>query len=135
MKRKILIVDDDEMLCEELAEILTGEDYSVDTAFDGQKGLAAARKARYDLILLDIKMPRMNGFEFLQELKRGATTSKVLVLSANHSVNAFLGDTVDIPEDYSQKILALAEGVMNKPYDVEVLLSRIRTLLAEPRVS
>jgi DNA-binding response OmpR family regulator len=133
MSPKILIIDDDEMLCEELAEILTGKGYDVKTAFDGQKGLDAIREAPYDLVLLDIKMPQLNGLEALKEIKESKTAPKVMILSANHSVNVFLGETVDIPHDYPQQILELADGVMNKPYDVEILLARIRGLLSAPR--
>lgn len=133
MSRKILIIDDDEMLCEELAEILAGIGYKVKTVFDGREGLAAIRGSHYDLILLDLKMPRMNGIEVLKEIKQGAHAPKVIVLSANHSVNVFLGESVDMPHDYPERILQLADGVMNKPYDVDVLLSRIRGLLKTPR--
>jgi two-component system NtrC family response regulator len=133
MSPKILIIDDDEMLCEELAEILMGNGYDVKTALDGQKGLDAIREAPYDLVLLDIKMPQLNGLEALKEIKESKTAPKVMILSANHSVNVFLGETVDIPHDYPQQILELADGVMNKPYDVEILLTRIRGLLSAPR--
>lgn len=89
MSPKILIIDDDEMLCEELAEILMGNGYDVKTALDGQKGLDAIREAPYDLVLLDIKMPQLNGLEALKEIKESKTAPKVMILSANHSVNVF----------------------------------------------
>jgi DNA-binding response OmpR family regulator len=133
MSPKILIIDDDEMLCEELAEILAENGYDVETVFDGREGLNAIQKIPYDVVLLDIKMPRMNGLEAFKEIKEGKAAPKVIILSANHSVNIFLGETLDMPQDQSQQILGLADGVMNKPYDVEILLARIRGFLSEPR--
>lgn len=132
MSPKILIIDDDQMLCEELAEILAGNGYDVKTAFDGQRGLEAVRESHCDLVLLDIKMPRMNGLEAFQEIKKIKRAPKVMILSANHSVNVFFGEAVDVPQDYPRHIFELADGVMNKPYDVEVLLARIRDLLNLP---
>lgn len=134
MNPKILIIDDDEMLSEELAEILTEEGYSVKKAFDGREGLQMIRKGRYDLILLDIKMPHRNGFEVLKEVKRSKKAPKVLVLSANPLIDNLLGEATDIPQDDPQNILELADDMMNKPYDVEALLDKIRDLAGEPRL-
>lgn len=130
MNSKILIVDDDDLLCEELAEILDGAGYEVATAADGRKGLHAITHAPYDLVLLDLKMPHMDGIEALQQIKKNKTAPKVIVLSANHSVHAFLGEAVETPYDYPERTLGLADGVMNKPYDVESLLDKIRDLLS-----
>ena len=62
MKKKILIVDDDEEICEEFSEILKGQHYLVETAFDGLKASAMIVKGEYDLVILDLKLPGLSGF-------------------------------------------------------------------------
>ena len=72
MPKKILVVDDKENIREMLRDYLTEENFLVSVAENGEQALQMARESRSDLILLDIMMPRMDGYQFLQECKRAA---------------------------------------------------------------
>ncbi|MCW5895052.1 MAG: response regulator, partial [Bacteroidetes bacterium] len=75
-KRKILVVDDEDALRTVLSAELNSEGYDVGTAADGMEALDELRKGAYDLVLLDIKMPNMNGFEVLKVIKEKHTSTK-----------------------------------------------------------
>lgn len=77
---KILIVDDDETLCNMYAERLKASQYQVETASNGRKGLEMAKDYLPDLILLDIMMPKMDGYEALKELRKDEKTKKIPVI-------------------------------------------------------
>ena len=80
-QRTILLVEDEETLARALEYTLTEEGYSVLTAADGAQGLALAREARPDLLLLDVMLPKMDGFEVCRILRK-ETTLPILVLTA-----------------------------------------------------
>ncbi|MGB5444411.1 MAG: response regulator, partial [Psychromonas sp.] len=114
---KLLLIDDDSELVALLAEFLSLEDFAVDTACDGEQGLHKALSDEYDLILLDVMMPRMNGFEMLK-LLRQKSAMPVLMLTAK-------GDEID-------KILGLemgADDYLAKPFSERELIARIRAIL------
>ncbi len=69
MAKKILIIDDDKELCEEMAEILKGEGYDVSTAFDGLAGKKLIEENHYNLLLLDVKLPDINGLDILKSMR------------------------------------------------------------------
>lgn len=80
---KILIVDDDEILRGLLQLTLELEGYVVETAADGEEGLAIMRESQFDLVLLDLVMPRVDGIKFLRLLKdSGATVPPILIISS-----------------------------------------------------
>lgn len=81
-KGNILVVDDDRDICEVLTDVLKLEDYSVVVAHDGLKALDAARKSKFDAVLLDIKMPGMNGVETLKELKKISPGTPIIMITA-----------------------------------------------------
>ena len=117
MPRRILIVDDDKELCEELSEILKDAGFSADYIFDPLAGKVLLQNNVYDVLLLDIKMPRLNGFEFLKEIRDHVGRLKVFVISGNHF----------LPELLEEKQLSrLVAGVLQKPFDVDVLVEKIR---------
>lgn len=78
--RTVLIVDDDTTLCDMYTEELTAKGYEVKKAHNGVSGLSSAIKEQPDIILLDIMMPKMNGFNTLKKLKANAKTSKIPVI-------------------------------------------------------
>ena len=80
-KRKILVVDDEDALRTVLSAELNSEGYDVGTAADGVEALAELQKKNYDLALLDIKMPNMNGFEVLKVIKEKYAGTKVIMLT------------------------------------------------------
>jgi DNA-binding NtrC family response regulator len=83
LPKKILVVDDDSLVCESLKEMLTLEDYEVDTALDGASALAKVKSAPFDLILSDIHMPELNGLDFLKELK-GLNSDAFIIFITGH---------------------------------------------------
>ncbi len=114
----ILIIDDERELLEKLKSVLTSEHYTVETAADGRGGLEKVWNDTYDLILLDIMLPGMNGLEVLSEIRAAGILTPVLMLTAK-------GDIKD-------KITGLnlgADDYLAKPFSLGELLARIRALL------
>lgn len=119
-KETILIVDDDALVVDVLSELLSNEGFKVESAHDGAEGLARAREIQPDLILLDIYMPRMNGFETCRLLKNGNGTSKIPVVI----FTAFA--------DRDSKIAALKAGANDflcKPLDKTEMVVRVDNML------
>ncbi len=78
---KILLIDDDEELCELVSEYLTVENFEVEAVHDGESGLQSALSDEYELAILDVMLPKMNGFDVLRELRQ-TSTLPVLMLTA-----------------------------------------------------
>jgi two-component system, OmpR family, response regulator CpxR len=123
--KPILIVDDDIELCNLLREYLTREGFEVAACHDGERGLAAARSGRHALVILDVMLPRLGGFELLRRL-RASSPVPVLMLTAR-------GDDVD-------RIVGLeigADDYLPKPFNPRELVARIQAVLrrtAEPAI-
>jgi len=114
---KILVVDDDLDLAELVAYALRGAGYAVVTAHDGQAALETFHNENPDLVILDVNMPRLSGFEVLAKL-RETTTVPVMMLTVRSS------------EDDQVRGLDLgAEDYMTKPFSPRTLLARVRALL------
>lgn len=114
--RSILLIDDDVELSEMLQSYLETMGYEVTTASDGEKGISAATEGEYDLILLDVMMPRLDGFEVLKKLRQTHLTP-VLMLTAR-------GDDYD-------RILGLelgADDYLPKPFNHRELIARIKAI-------
>jgi two-component system response regulator CpxR len=113
----VLIIDDDAELCKLVARFLTDEGFAIESAQDGEQGIAAALSRKYEMIVLDVMMPGMNGFEVLRRIRAGSRTP-ILMLTAK-------GDVHD-------RILGLelgADDYLPKPFDPHELASRIRAIL------
>ena len=117
MKARILIIEDDEAILAFLKRGLTFDGYEVETAEDGQKGLALARGNLPDLVILDIMLPGIDGIEVCRRL-RAAGKVPILMLTAKDSV----GDRV-------HGLDAGADDYLVKPFNLDELLARIRALL------
>ena len=122
---RILVVDDNELIRRLSQEILSTSGYQVRTAIDGFDGLAAMRKALPDLIISDLKMPSMSGFEFLSVVRRRFPQIPVIAISGEFtaltSPEGLLADAFFQKGDYSperlfQKIQSLLEQVPIRPY-------------------
>ena len=114
---KILLIDDDEDLCDLVSEYLTVEGFSVDTVHDGENGLRRALIEDHDLVVLDVMLPRKNGFDVLRGL-RERSQKPVLMLTAK-------GDDMD-------KIVGLeigADDYLPKPFNPRELVARLRAIL------
>ncbi|NNC52873.1 MAG: response regulator [Erythrobacter sp.] len=119
--KAILIVDDDELRCELLAELLEDEGYDVRIANDGEAGLADISSKRADLVLLDIIMPRIDGVRFLQALTQKVDSPPpVIVISG--SVDSIGGKTLEE--------MGVARTV-RKPVDPVDLIDQIASVLGE----
>ena len=115
---RILIVEDDQAIAIALEDDLRMEGYSVEVAHDGETASRRAREAPFDLILLDLMLPKKDGFEVCREIRRAGVESKILMLTAR---------TQD-----TDKVLGLdlgADDYVTKPYSPKELRARIRALL------
>ncbi len=125
----ILILDDDEEMCEELSDILKREKHSVDVCNNGRVGFCSAEKGGYNIILLDLKMPGMNGYEVLNSIKNKGLPVKVLVLTGSTFSREVLPEELICENtEIKERLLNLADGVINKPFDVANLLRKIKEL-------
>ncbi|MFZ5802826.1 MAG: response regulator transcription factor [Candidatus Omnitrophota bacterium] len=132
MKKRVLVMDDDEVLCEELAEALAAEGYGVDMAFDGIRGKAMIAKGNYDLVLLDIKVPHFSGLELLKNMKSYSPETavpKVAIFSADPVVHRFLTQQMEPGDSPLAFDLQRADAVISKSYSVEEFLTTVRKLL------
>ena len=114
---KILIIDDDEELCELVSEYLSVEGFTTESVHDGEKGLEKALSGAYEMAILDVMLPRKNGFDVLRDLRK---TSKlpVLMLTAK-------GDDME-------RIVGLeigADDYLPKPFNPRELVARLRAVL------
>lgn len=115
---RILLVEDEKELSRALAKMLGKEGYDVDTVYDGADGLNFSATGMYDLIILDVIMPKMNGFEVLAEIRRKKLETPIIMLTA-------LSDERD-------KIAGLDRGAddyVSKPFSFDELSARIRAVL------
>jgi DNA-binding response OmpR family regulator len=101
--KKILIAEDDESLRSTLREKFTNEGFSVLVAVDGEEGLASAKKEKPDLILLDIRMPKVDGIAMARELKKEGFTTPIIFLTNLDDIN-HISEAIEINEsDYLVK--------------------------------
>jgi len=115
---RILIIEDETPMRTALADVLEGEGYRALTASDGEIGLHKAIEEKPDLLLLDIMMPKLDGFEVCAELRRLGCVAPVLMLTAKGQV-----------EDRVTGLDAGADDYLVKPFSTEELLARVRALL------
>ena len=114
---RILIVEDERHLAEALGQIMTEQKYQVDLVFDGAEGLDYTLSGQYDAVLLDVMLPKMDGFEVARRLREAHISSPILMLTAR--------------DDVQDKISGLdcgADDYMTKPFDPGELLARVRAL-------
>lgn len=116
--KRLLLVEDEPGLVITLTDRLTREGYSVETTADGESALERAASEAFDLVLLDVMLPQMNGFDVLRELRRRGVDVPVIMLTAK-------GQIVD-------KVVGLklgADDYVTKPFGTAELLARLRALL------
>lgn len=118
---RILVVEDEHKIAQALKDGLEQESYAVDLAYDGEDGLNTALNDEYDLIILDVMLPKLNGFEVCKQLREAATHTPILMLTAK-----------DQNRDIVQGLNTGADDYLPKPFSFEVLLARVRALLRRP---
>jgi len=118
--KKILIIEDSKTTSVVLKEVLEAEGHTVVTAGDGVAGIALARREKPDLILLDLLLPKLNGYEVCNAIKRDNNTRHIPILVIS---------TMDSPESIEKVKTCGAKNFMKKPYNLEDLLREIKRLL------
>jgi DNA-binding response OmpR family regulator len=121
---RILVVEDEPALLRGLQDNLKAEAYEVITASDGETGLKLARETKPDLIVLDLMLPKVSGYEICQKLRSEGVTTPILILTAR-------GEEAD-------RVLGLdlgADDYVTKPFSVRELMARVRALLRRAQPS
>ena len=114
----VLLVDDERQLVVALSAILKQQNYSVDCAYNGEDGLDMALSGIYDLIILDVMMPKLDGFTVLKIIRQKKLDVPVLMLSAKSEMQDKIGGLNLGADDY-----------LTKPFNTDELLARVRALL------
>lgn len=123
-QKRVLIVDDDDEIRELLEFDIASSGYFVDTAKDGMEGLNKALNNTYDIVLLDVMMPKMNGFEVCRNIRQAKLAIPVLLLTAKGTI-----------EDKTTGFDCGADDYLVKPFDIQEVLLRIRVLLRRNSVN
>ncbi|SDC53196.1 DNA-binding response regulator, OmpR family, contains REC and winged-helix (wHTH) domain [Paenibacillus sp. UNCCL117] len=114
---RVLVVEDDKRLLDAIASVLEDEQYQVDCADNGREGLLLAGQGVYDLLILDIMLPAMDGISVIQELRKRGVRTPCLFLTAKDSV-----------ESRVRGLDAGADDYLVKPFAIDELLARLRAL-------
>ena len=114
---QVLIIEDDKILSDTIKQCIKGK-YQVEQAYDGQEGVLYAEQDIYDVIILDLMMPIMNGYEVLVELRKNKITTPVLILTAK-----------DALEDKIRGFNSGADDYLVKPFEKEELIARIDAMV------
>lgn len=118
VQKRVLIVDDDDEIRELLEFDIASSGYFVDSAKDGLEGLNKALNNTYDIILLDVMMPKMNGFDVCKNIRQAKLNMPILMLTAKGTI-----------EDKTSGFDCGADDYLVKPFDIQEVLLRIRVLL------
>lgn len=115
---RVLLVEDEKRMAQALCEMLRRENYAVDCRYDGLSGLEAAESGVYDVIVLDVMLPKMNGFEITEDLRKSGLQTPILMLTAKAEL-----------DDKVKGLDSGADDYLTKPFMAKELLARIRALL------
>ena len=113
----LLLVDDDSELCELMVDFFSQHGFRVESAYDGRRGLARALEGGFDLILLDVMLPGLDGFEVLHQLRRQSSVPVIMLTARTEQADRISG------------LNAGADDYLPKPFGPEELLARIRAVL------
>ena len=116
--KRILVVEDDASILKLLVDTLKAERFDLTTASDGEKGLKIGLQIKFDLVILDVMLPTMDGFEICRNLRQNGFSSPILMLTAR--------------SEEADKVIGLelgADDYMTKPFGVRELVARVRALL------
>lgn len=114
---RLLVVEDEKALCESIAKGLRLDGYEVDTAFDGEEAMEIISTDSYDLIILDLNLPGMDGLDILKNMRASDNETNVLILSARGGLN-----------DKIEGLDSGANDYLCKPFHFEELEARVRSL-------
>lgn len=113
----ILIIDDDEELCELVSEYLTVEGFEVETIHDGESGLAEALNGKHDMIILDVMLPKKNGFDVLRDLRKESQIPVLMLTARGEDMERIVGLEIG------------ADDYLPKPFNPRELVARLRAIL------
>jgi heavy metal response regulator len=120
---RILVIEDEKKVASFIKKGLEEEHYAVDTAYDGESGLYMAEVNEYDLIILDLMIPKIDGLEVLKRIRKNKNSVPILVLTAK-----------DTAEDIVKGLDAGCDDYLTKPFNFMVFLARIRALLRREKI-
>ncbi len=115
---RILVIEDEPILQEQLAAILTKQGYAVDCASDGEEGLYQGTEYPYDLAIIDLGLPKIDGIEVIKRLRKNDKNFPILILTAR--------------DQWQEKVIGLDSGAddyLTKPFEMDELLARVKALL------
>jgi DNA-binding response OmpR family regulator len=118
---KVLLIEDSERMARSLQKGLGEEMFVVDHAADGRDGLGMARSGEYDIVLLDVNLPGLDGFSIIRELRKSRSDVPVIMVTARDSV-----------ADRIEGLNGGADDYITKPFSFEELLARIRAVMRRP---
>jgi DNA-binding response OmpR family regulator len=121
---RILVIEDEHRIARAVQEGLEQESYAVDISYDGEDGYNAARSNDYDLIIMDVMMPKLDGFEVTKKLRQESIHTPILLLTAKSQTRDIVAGLDGGADDY-----------LPKPFPFAVLLARVRALLRRPHDS
>ena len=121
MPKKILIIEDEEIMFSLLEKRLKGEGYDIQIARDGQAGLAMMRQEKPDLVLLDIIMPKMNGFDVLEAMRADSSLKDVSAIIISNS-----GQSVELDR---AKELGVKDWLIKTEFDIQEVLAKVKKQL------
>lgn len=125
MKKRVLIVDDEPDIVKVVAFRLNKEGYEVSIATDGEKALEALDKNKPDIVLLDITLPRLNGYEVCARMKASEVLKDIPVIFVTASLST---------EEFEQRFLKTgAQGYVFKPFEFDVLSQKIKDIMNEEK--
>src|SRR5436309_4754290 len=113
----ILIIDDDEELCELVSEYLTVEGFEIESVNDGQSGLERALSGDYDMAILDVMLPKMNGFDVLRNLREHSKMPIIMLTARGDDMERIVGLEIG------------ADDYLPKPFNPRELVARLRAIL------
>ena len=115
---KILVIEDERLLAQSIKAVLEQKGFEVESVYDGETGMEYAQLGIYDLLILDVMMPRMDGFQVAQALRAGRCATPILMLTAKSGI-----------EDRITGLNAGADYYLTKPFDTRELLACVNALL------
>lgn len=121
---RILVVDDDKNTRRYIEAVLTAESFTVFTAANGEEALEVMDREHIDLVVLDIMMPKMDGYDFTKVLRESNNNLPILMVSARQ-----------LPKDKRKGFLAGTDDYMTKPFDEEEMILRIKALLRRAQIT
>ena len=117
MAKKILVVDDEKLIVKGIRFSLEQDSYEVDAAYDGEEGLEKAKSGQYDLILLDLMLPKMSGLEVCQQIREFSDVPVIMLTAKGEDMDKILG------LEYG------ADDYITKPFNILELKARIKAIL------